>query len=350
MLTKLNMSYLKGKLRHSTDTFITATNLRSDIDEKINSLGDQVKQLFKKQDVEYMSACKKIIEHKNGLMKSMYELCKSRDDDYKAFALQKHCTNEQEMGTLRKDAAYFYRYCNKLKERIAEYKNIVAEKNTEISQLKANLKQFYTQQNAVCLVAARMSEYINDCLNQSNDVHFCLEALSSICAKLETPIPFDKLADALDGLKMRKESPIKMSFHTKKVRVSSALCNRSADNTIQLEAGATPYNDAKTTKIAMLKSKLAKVQRNMSSKYFQTSELEAIFINCIEELKKMHPTPIHYAIKKCSDSILQGRVLTKEEKIEIASSFIANEKILKIVYEALFPKRATYISAQDVTL
>jgi len=338
----------------SVGTFITLPNMKTQADQGLTAIDNQVKEVVKKQDIEYMTACKRIIMHKNNLMKDMYKLCKSRDADYKQFALQKYCTNELEINTLRKDASYFYKKCNQLKETIRQLHLIIQEKDNHMESLKKSIKTNISKETSLCYTASRLISYLSNAISSNDNIKHKILPMIDTLKKLETPLPFKQLTVILDELNDKNSTSINPSIHyhqsmiDKRSRMHTKALHRSINYSTTEESPYSTIISAQSSNIAQLKKKLSRAQRNNSSKYFQTSELENVFIECIEETKKCAKMPVTESLQRCSDMLLKSKVLHIDEKIAIAASFICNDRILRIIYEALFPKRSVYNSYQTI--
>ena len=96
------------------------------------------------------------------------------------------------------------------------------------------------------------------------------------------------------------------------------------------------------------KKKWQNISSQHASVYFEKSELETIFLDCVEEVrkeiskrKKNNISIQKYSKRAVSSNQIERNVMTSSDKRKILELLVSNEQILVLLYEKLFPHRAS---------
>ena len=95
------------------------------------------------------------------------------------------------------------------------------------------------------------------------------------------------------------------------------------------------------------KKKLLNVSVQQSSVFFEKTDLELIFLECVDEVRKeviKRRTNVFsnqkYTKRAASSQSVEKTTLTPSDKQKILELLVSNEKVLVLIYEKLFPHKA----------
>lgn len=292
------------------------TEVHSLLLDKVNSLNDFINEVLKRQEREYLKAVQMHMTQMNTQIKQLKN---------KAGVKQMEMKKEEEMTKLQESLAWvkeealkLERTCSKLRDDCTHWKLKAEGLESDRKFLEKQLKQAMRQ------LRAYESE------GRKEEMAKPLPMLFKQTVGVKVELPPTK-AGQLIGQLVAKYSPSDPELFS------------------QLEAYMTSQEDLHRSTLrhyqrilSSEKRKIDSLNSTFSSSYMVKSDLETLFFECVEEVRKAATKRMHtsYGHRRNGSTAYEKEAhLTAADKVKILELLVDNEQVLILLHQHLFPHR-----------